>query len=815
MLEKEIVQNIDDLRLDHGFILSDMSVMMCHAGDESESSDVVMDVQVHDGNFGKELDVVVRNTGSTPTALDAIIISAHISASVDLTEWRLIRGSLTMSFSPVQRIAVPAESPVSLALQSADNYFLVAPTTFTTFESCIRIDENGQLHIRFHGDGRILEAGEVVTCDTLLFTSASDQYAVFETYAERTRAHLGKPLRSVERVRGWASWDAYHEQMTQACIVEEMKWLAEHRHECAVDIIQIDGGWCLDGAWDTCYEAVLPDGMSGFVQQVQAYGFDPGIWLCPFLVKPDAPMFLAHPDWILRKPGLNNEPLTYAGSYVWDGSIPGVCEWIERTFRYLSEDFGIKYFKLDFLTNGLSAVPGRDIRMTSVERYRNFIAAIRRGAGDDAFIVGCNSCVYDAEYFDAARMGPDIQSKWAWDFGIPHSANCISHKFYLSGHLYNGDTDFLIVRHSDDEPDVLSYTATATLNEAKLWADFVTLVSKITMLGDRMHYLPQQRIDVLKRPLNMAIQESIPLDMWQGNETDNPSFYLSRSGDDTYLGIFNWCDEEDVFGISSDEPFSLVGDGIECLEQTSQTVKMPARTSYIVRVQSSLSFAQLRTDLKCTRRVLPARLGSLGENFEPQGQATCIDLSEHLNLSVAYRRTTQQGIFTEKLISWDDLPGTEGMLGVQVSILECRGLHAIGLEEDSLNGIPDHVNGIIVNGQCHSLYFVHTNTFGTQGHCLSYIIHYENDSLEIPIISEDHIGNWEIAYSLPWTEDKSSRLAWIHSGRHHGCYMYEWKNPRPHDLIKSIDIRLMPLPEEKRADCFNRPMVLGITAYAD
>ncbi len=809
MTTAQLANTVDAHELGHGFSLNTITVAI-----EANASGLNIQHAFTSADNIEELQLSLRNESDKAVSLQSIRFTAQLDAPSSTQDWKCMRGSLTMSFTPVQRIAPPAESPVSLAIKSDDSYLMIAPSTFTRCESKIAVHADGKLEVVFYADGRLLEAGEVFDVDKLLFASSTDQFKPFEDYAAATRKHIGKPLKQVKRVRAWATWDAYHEDFNQDDIVKEMQWLREHQVTCPADIIQIDGGWCTEGAWDTYFADKLPEGLSGVLAQINEYGFKPGLWLSPFLVEPQAPMYLAHQDWILRKPD-NGDPVTYSGRYVWDGSIPEVCQWIESVFRHLSEELQIKYFKLDFLSNGLSGVPGANAAMTSVERYRNFIAAIRRGAGDDAYILGCNSTVYDAEFFDAARMGPDIQSKWNWDFGIPHSANCISHKFYLSGHLYNGDTDYLIVRNSDDEPDVVSYPATATVNEAKVWCDFVTLISKASFMSDRMYLLPPERVALLERALTFEVDQTIALDFWQGSETDNPSFYLSRSGDDVYVGLFNWTDHDNNFNLQFEKAVALDGDGIVSEAATQHAIQMPARSSFLVKVTGEQNFDAIRQRIQVNRQIFPARLAELGCSYEPHGQAHCIDLSEHCNMSAIFKRDIQRGIFENKLISWDDLIEQREMLGVAVSIPQNQDRHMIGLEAHSRAGFPELVEGISVNKVLHSLYFIHANCFGSSGHRLSYIIHFKNDRIEVPIVSEQDAGNWEIGYSLPWTDDKHARIAWIHQGRRHGCYMYEWNNPRPEDEIVSIDIQLIAPADDHPKSQINKPMVIGITGYAD
>ena len=78
-----------------------------------------------------------------------------------------------------------------------------------------------------------------------------------------------------------------------------------------------------------------------------------------------------------------------------DGTNPEAQAWLERVFRTYRKKYGIRYFKLD--ANYWGAIHGghhHDSNATRIEAYRRGMAAVIRGAGPGAIILGCNAPVW-------------------------------------------------------------------------------------------------------------------------------------------------------------------------------------------------------------------------------------------------------------------------------------------------------------------------------------------------------------------------------------------------------------------------------------
>ena len=132
---------------------------------------------------------------------------------------------------------------------------------------------------------------------------------------------------------------------------------------------------------------------------MRALGYEPGLWAAPYLVVEDTNLAKEHPEWLLRyedgtlQRGNRN-------ACVLDPTYPGVCDFLEETFRRLTFDYGYTYYKLDFMRAVVREMKGYrgddkpklkfyDPTVTRVEAYRKGLEAIRRGMGPDAYITMC------------------------------------------------------------------------------------------------------------------------------------------------------------------------------------------------------------------------------------------------------------------------------------------------------------------------------------------------------------------------------------------------------------------------------------------
>jgi alpha-galactosidase len=263
--------------------------------------------------------------------------------------------------------------------------------------------------------------------------------------------------------RGWCSWYHYFDAITEDALRANIKALEAMRSEFPLDVIQLDDGFqSALGDWDTT-NARFPSGHKKIAGEIRAAGFRAGIWTAPFLAARDARLMIEHPDLFITD-AESGEPVragrnpkwtasSDAFAYALDASHPAFLAHLRRLFARLTREFGYSYLKLDFLYAG--AAPGRrhDPSLTRAETLRRGLEAIRAGAGDDAFILGCGCPIGPAiGVVDGMRIGPDVSPSWgstASGVGDPstvYALDAIVARSFMHRRLWLNDPDCLMVR---------------------------------------------------------------------------------------------------------------------------------------------------------------------------------------------------------------------------------------------------------------------------------------------------------------------------------------------------------------------------------
>jgi alpha-galactosidase len=263
---------------------------------------------------------------------------------------------------------------------------------------------------RLEGDEMLLE----MTCDgepvTVTLEVTTNPVATLEAWAARFGAAM--EARVGEALRVWCSWYAYYRDITFDAFMENARLAKEH--DLPFDVLQLDDG----------FQAGLGDWLEvspnfgrhhkDIPAELQKLGFRPGIWLAPFIANASSRLFQQHPDWFLRDA---NGDLVAAGDnwggdyYGLDTSLSEVQTWLEDLARTVVS-WGYTYLKLDFLF--AAAMPAhRKSGVSRVAAYRMGLEAIRRGAGEGVYILGCGAPLMPSVgLVDAMRVGPDTAPLW-------------------------------------------------------------------------------------------------------------------------------------------------------------------------------------------------------------------------------------------------------------------------------------------------------------------------------------------------------------------------------------------------------------------
>src|SRR6266851_1983435 len=310
-------------------------------------------------------------------------------------------------------------------------------------------------------DGVWLRPGEMFDVEPLAYwRSDQDAARMAAQWAELLGNHMSARVDAPYQ-RGWCSWYHFFDAISEDALRLNLQKLRELHLEFPVDVVQLDDGFqAALGDWDQT-NAKFPSGLKRIADEIREAGFTPGLWTAPFLATRDSNLGREHPDWFIRNKvgeplrAVHNQSWTAGedkSAYALDPSHPEFSRYQEQLFHRLVHEFGYGYLKLDFLF--AAAAEGRryDPSLTRAQTLRRGLETIRRGAGDETFILGCGCPLGPAVgVVDGRRIGPDVAPYWGGDVepGTRLAIDGILARSFMHRRLWLNDPDCLMLRVSE------------------------------------------------------------------------------------------------------------------------------------------------------------------------------------------------------------------------------------------------------------------------------------------------------------------------------------------------------------------------------
>ena len=438
------------------------------------------------------------------SACDTAVVGRHGDPSTRSRTFESFQGAHHAD----QRAAAPGEIRSEWVTALADDDTAVALGTLggsghdVTFRARRDDTEAVVLSVEAFLGGAVLRPGDrrmlhPVRLDGPGRAGADDAPELLGAWADAVAVAEGARASAPHQV-GWCSWYHYFHGVTAADVDANLALAGDW----PFDVFQVDDGYQRTiGDWlDT--SAAFPGGLPRLADGIAARGLRPGLWLAPFLVAPDSRVARDHPDWVARDAGGGPLPAWLEPAWgggqdglMWalDTTHPEVGAHLEALGRSLTS-MGFSYLKLDFTF--APSLEGRWHRedLTPAERVRAGYDAIRRGAGDDAFLLGCGvPLAHVVGVVDANRIGPDVAPEWALppDREVipgylrtqPATAHAVVGtvaRSFMHRRLWLNDPDCLMLRteHTRLEPAA-----------ARAWAEVVGVSGGLAVVSDDLALL--------------------------------------------------------------------------------------------------------------------------------------------------------------------------------------------------------------------------------------------------------------------------------------------------------------------------------------
>jgi len=404
------------------------------------------------------------------------------------------------------------------------------------------------------------------------------------------QARAGAPFQ-----RGWCSWYHYFHAITEDAVRANLRALAQMRSDFPIDVVQLDDGFqAALGDWDITNEK-FPGGLEKLAGEIRAAGFAAGIWTAPFLAARDSRLMSAHPEWFIRhnsgqplragyNPNWTRDEDKFA--YALDPSHPDFCAHLEALFRKLVHQFGYSYLKLDFLYAAAAEGLRHNANLTRAEALRRGLEAIRAGAGDDAFILGCGCPLGPAiGIVDGMRIGPDVSPYWggegSGDPSTVHALDAIIARSFMHRRLWLNDPDCLMLRSKETQ---------LTGSERSALASVIAGSGGMLLISDDMALLGTEESRLFREAsaLGMEIDSSaaqtavVAMDLM---DDSNVRGMIAGIGGGMCAIILNRGDSPANFDLSllGDGPF-LVRELGGKEEPATGTIDLPAHSARIARI---------------------------------------------------------------------------------------------------------------------------------------------------------------------------------------------------------------------------------------
>ena len=336
----------------------------------------------------------------------------------------------------------------------------------------------------------IMPSGASWKLEDFYLGTGAGRSALFEELATAIQRH--HPRRALPVATGWCSWYCFGPEVTPKNIYDNLATIKEKVPQ--LKYIQLDDGYQASmGDWLSPGPS-FDGGIKKVLLKIKAQGFEPAVWVAPFICDSNSSVFKLHKDWLVKDSignPLRSDRVGFGGWrrapwYVLDGTNPAVQRHLEAVFSTMRKEWGCTYFKLD--ANYWGALPGGHYfrpAATRTQAYRLGMEAILRGAGRGSFILGCNQPNWPSlGLVHGARTSMDISRDWET---IVSTGRENLYRSWQNGKLWWND------------PDCLLLTGHLPDNEFMYHVALIYATGGMLLSGDDIALISPERLAILKK----------------------------------------------------------------------------------------------------------------------------------------------------------------------------------------------------------------------------------------------------------------------------------------------------------------------------
>jgi alpha-galactosidase len=423
-----------------------------------------------------------------------------------------------------------------------------------------------------------LTPGKEVATDYILLGFHRDPFFLLENYADAVcKLNKVREFQREEIPVGWMTW--YNQDshlrggnaqgaVKEEVVLEQAKFVSQHLKEYGVKFIFIDEGYEQAlGEWEA--NEFVPSGMNGLAKKIKKLHLIPGLWLSPFMVSERARVFKEHPDGFAKKAGTPfafwQWPMapSHDNVYIPDPTSSRVQKWVSGIYKKFVRS-GYRFFKNDFVDGlGLTDIEFSDKKITrGLKLWRQGFRTIREAVGTECHIQPCSGpTIAGVGIVDSARIEADVgggvgQNQWNTLRAVARGVAC---KYYQHRKFYINDPDNLIVSEYEQFKSYgskakFAHAVAMMKREAQVRASIAVLSGGTICLGDRLTYLNDEQLALIRKCLPVYGAAAKPIDMFKNEFPELWSLEVQKLwGKWKIISVFNWEDVGKVVTLSPEE----------------------------------------------------------------------------------------------------------------------------------------------------------------------------------------------------------------------------------------------------------------------
>ena len=428
--------------------------------------------------------------------------------------------------------------------------------TLLAFASCHKFLSKfrfgtGYIEAIMDAEDLLLQPGEAWDMEELVAFTGNNSPTLYDNLANAINQNH-PPMKYHEPNKIHTGWCSYYcvGIFDPEALYQNAEALAARIPE--LEMIQIDAGLnTKNGDWSSWK---FDDDLAAACKKVREKGVIAGGYYSPFIVDKDSELAKNHPDWLVKDEEGNptNRRCYKKDWYILDGSHPDARQNLKKLIRYMYDECGLRYFKLDFLSYGaLPAGVRYDETKTSVEAYRMGMKAMLEEVGEDSFVLACNAAFWPTlGLAHGNRSTNDIFRAWKQVRG-----NALE-QFYRNWQhqkIWINDPDVIVLEKLDitrrgtaGSPSLRPSILTDA--EFEFHKAFAIACGGMILSGDLLHQISDANIEVLKKMISAMGEAAV---------FDSTNFEIGRFNTKNLICLFNWQDEPKTLTVPLVNPANI------------------------------------------------------------------------------------------------------------------------------------------------------------------------------------------------------------------------------------------------------------------